>query len=206
MVHLKSVSCATFLLFISLGCLSVRESRVKQPSYEHLPPVSTETILPQNTQSDFSNIKKTLLEIPNELLNEAVVTRQHAELRLGPGEQYSLDDTIIGAGTKIVTFERFGAWQKVFIPMLKKEGWLHHKTLKPEKSSKQEVTIASTNLPIISILKNVHQVSSYPDKRKVKFKIPKGAVFLAIKYEKEKVLVWIPETNSVAWLSSQYTR
>ncbi len=128
------------------------------------------------------------------------VERPRVEMREGPGTQFSLVDQILERDQVVVVFERTGSWYKVLLPESGALGYVHHQTIALPDSTRVPVEIPASTLPAIFARRDVKISYDYETEQKLPVEIRKGAVFAMLKRNRWRVLVWLPDTGTVAWL------
>lgn len=134
--------------------------------------------------------------------NNVITTRNNVEMRHGPGVRFDLKDKIYPKDTIGIVTESIGNWVK-FIPVGGGiTGWIHAKTVRSYNQT-EKITMSFRKLPIVTAVHRVTKVFDYKSLEKFATIIPKGTAFVALKKHKWRLLVWIPQTNSLAWVSQR---
>jgi hypothetical protein len=139
--------------------------------------------------------------VPKDMLAIAEVVRPSAEVRAGPGPQFELTDVVLPQGAKVLAFAQIGVWQQVIVPGRWIRGWIHRQALSQPKANDQAVALDLARLPTVLALHPVDSAQSFPDQSPLKVAIPKGAMFRSLMLGANGALVWLPDTNSVMWIS-----
>lgn len=164
-------------------------------------PLRAETRLPDAFGKPLTAGKAGVVQVPAGLLTVSEIARPRAELRTGPGIQFELSDKILTQGTKVIVFMKVGVWAKVAVPGTWQSGWVHGQTLAEMKPNPHAMTIDVNRLPTVLALRPVTTVASFPDQTKLPVSIPKGAMFHSLKFAENEALIYLPDTNSVMWMS-----
>ncbi len=155
---------------------------------------------------DISEFKKPYkherLVVPSKMLHIGMITKDIVEVREGPGSHYNLKPFLLKKNDQIIIFERIKKWVRFSLPQADKKGWIHFQTLEDFKEEKM-VTLFSEDLPPLFSTKDLQHVYTYSDQKKMKIFCPKRTIFFQLKTNKEKVLVWIPNTSQVVWLDKK---
>ena len=164
--------------------------------------VQARTELPDAFTAELANDSDVTLTVPPGMLLVSTVERPRAELRLGPGGQFELADAVLAKGTPVVVLEQVGVWCKVLTqgraPM---GGWAHEQALGAIALSRAPLLLDASRLPTVLATRLVPSVESYPGRERVVTAIPRGALFRSLVVGEVDALVWLPETNSVMWIS-----
>jgi hypothetical protein len=163
--------------------------------------VQPETVLPPSFSRELAGIAARDLNVPPTMLTVAEVARPRAELRAGPGVQFELGDALLTQGTPVICFGRVGVWQRVLVPGTWQKGWVHHQALASPKPSDKRMTVPHHLLPTVLAVRPIGTVMSYPQRHALKVSIPTGTMFRTLTQAGGRVLVWVPETNSVMWIA-----
>lgn len=160
-----------------------------------------ETRLPESFGKPLTSGKTSLVEVPAGMLLTSEIARPRAELRTGPGIQFELSDRILTQGTRVIVFMHVGVWAKVIVPGSWQSGWVHGQTLAESKPNAKPMTVDMTRLPTVLALRPVQSVGSFPSQSKLPVEIPKGAMFHSLRFAENDALIYLPDTNSVMWMS-----
>jgi hypothetical protein len=137
------------------------------------------------------------------MLKISKIVRPKAEVRSGPGSHFQLVDLMLYRDNSVFLFERIGVWQKIFEPISKVSGWVHFRVLDDISSDAGQVAVATTNLPTVFAMTDIDKGYAFPEKSELEVHIPKGAIFKSFKKTEFGTLVWLPQTNSVLWLTGE---
>lgn len=174
--------------------------------------VPAKTIVSVPTKSDFSHEEaaqppkkvKTEIEQPIRfevaVLDARKIVRPRVEIREGPGAAYFIEDTILEKGELVVVLEKYFRWRKVLAVEKKVEGWVHEKTLSQDNVTKGTPQISLNHFPSIFPRVNLKRVFDYRTNKKIPYEIPRGKNLRKLRQDKNRVLIFIEETHSVAWL------
>lgn len=197
-IHTSSIFtlCLIFTTFLINQCAS--DSSID--SQKIVPIVGIESILPKY-ESVHIDTPPREVTFPAGMLAVAQIKRPNAEMRVGPGTQFKLKDRLLSKGDQIVLLERVGAWQKVVALEIAETGWVHNITLGRIRLNNKQITLQSELLPRVFAMRRLQSAFQFArnNAMTVPTDIPKGQSFIAVRYEKRKVLVYVPSTNSVAW-------
>jgi hypothetical protein len=142
------------------------------------------------------------LTVPPGMLLVATVARPRAELRQGPGGQFELADVVLAKNTPVVVLERVGVWCKVLTQGRSPVGgWAHEQALGEVALSRAPIRLDAARLPTVLATRLVPSVEAYPGRTPLATAIPRGALFRSLVVGEVDALVWLPETNSVMWIS-----
>lgn len=192
---------ALALLVSACATTSEPESSARVAQTKPPPPpllVRAETVLPERFGVETREIP---LLVPERLLNESEVTRPRAEVRSGPGSQFELTDEVLPQGAKVIVFSQVGVWRKVLVPSSGRKGWVHQQALAEPRPTKAPLPLDARELPTVLALRPVEEAKSFPARESRAVAIPKGTMFRSLMDSGNETLVWLPETNSVLWLS-----
>jgi hypothetical protein len=160
------------------------------------------TALPRAFPMELRRDADVTLTVPPGMLQVAVVERPRAELRQGPGGQFDLADVVLGKGTPVVVLEQVGVWCKVLTAgRAPVGGWAHAQALGEIALSRAPIQLDASRLPTVLAAHLVPSVESYPGRERVATAIPRGALFRSLLVGEVDALVWLPETDSVMWIS-----
>jgi hypothetical protein len=169
------------------------------------------TVAPQNGYARELNDKAgepmTLL-VPAGAASLSQVIRPRAEVRVGPGPQFDLADEILEQGTQVVVFDARGVWRKA-VPLTRlttlplRGGWVHEKALAPPFPNREALAVDRRLLPTVIAVRDVPSARTFPAKAQVATAVPRGTLFRALSFAASDVLVWVPETNSMMWISGK---
>jgi hypothetical protein len=163
--------------------------------------VEAATKLPENFGKPLGSGKPGVVRVPAGMLMVSEIARPRAELRTGPGIQFELADSILTQGTRVIQFMKVGVWAKVIVIGTWQSGWVHGQTLAEAKPNTRAITIDTNRLPTVLALHPVGSVASFPDQAKLAVDIPKGAMFRSLRFADNDALIYLPDTNSVMWMS-----
>lgn len=139
--------------------------------------------------------------VPKNMVAISAVIRPRAEVRLGPGSQFELTNLLLPEGSRVLVFQQIGVWRQVLVPPQWQRGWIHYQALSPPKLNLRPVDIDLKRLPTVLALRSVLKAQSFPEQKPLKVEVPKGSMFHSLQISAQAALVWLPETNSVMWLS-----
>ncbi len=184
----KSQSLFSVLYLWSISCSSVPITAR----------VHSTTIIPEPGKY---KTHPTYLEMDSHLVDIHKVVRPIAEIRVGPGVHFPIQDQTIGKGEIIVVMEKLKHWVKVYTPFRSLTGWVHQKTIQSTPYQKN-LKIPFQKLPSVFVIKNLTKLIDYHSKKPTIIKAAKGAFFKSLKKEKSLTLIYIPQSNSIAWIKS----
>jgi len=121
----------TIFLFIFLGfsnCLvACLTSEVKE---DDAVVISAKTVLPKKFRTGQQTLPlPSQLIIPQLMVRVSYINRPRAEVRVGPGVRFRVNDQVLTEGEKVIVFKRIGVWQKVLVLKTGARGWIHHQAL-----------------------------------------------------------------------------
>lgn len=201
------------LLLISLSCATpakfAPEVAERQDSIKPLvTSIEAKTIIPRSfDRQPISLDPSHLVKIPKQLLSAAMIVRPRAELRMGPGSTFDLLDSILEENDKVMIFDTIGVWSKIVSLRLGIGGWVHKKVLALDESAPDSnIEVATKLLPTVIAIEAVTHMYSYGDLAKIPVRIGKGSQFIALRKIGGRTLVWLADTNSVAWISEEQVK
>jgi hypothetical protein len=201
----KIYACTVAIAAVmSAGCTTTPTS---SNSWDSKVYIESNTDVPSKyikAEKRFNNTKS--LVMPQESLRLSRIKRPRAEVRRGPGVQFQLVDSILSNQESVILFERVGVWQKIFEPLQKLEGWVHHKVLETPWVNKSTISVEVDRLPTVFAMDEINSIYSFPLKKQIQFRIPKGAIFRSIASSKFGTLVWLHQNNSVLWIEGKAVR
>jgi len=140
------------------------------------------------------------LQISQTLIDVTKITRPRVELREGPGIQFKLYDRVLRDGTEVALFQRQGVWQKVLDLQTSATGWVHKQALSAPVRKSAMLPVASAHLPVVFAQRPIDRAFDFKSEQPLVVKIPKGRAFLGLTWRRDRVLIYLTETNSVLWL------
>lgn len=140
------------------------------------------------------------LLVPRSMLTVAYVTSAKTVAREGPGGQFPVSDIVFEHGQRLLVFDQIGVWAKVLEVASGQTGWLHKKTITKPAPNNHPIEVHSALLPVVFAIQPIGRLVAYDAVRDVPAVIPKGASFTVFSKQKGKTLIWLKESNSVAWL------
>lgn len=153
---------------------------------------------------DFSGVHSVegvgVVVLPGEALDVYRVSRRQAELRNGPGTKFEIQDKILVRDVRVVLLDQHEVWRKVVSLDERDKGWVHYRALEKIEGIDQ-VQLDLEKMPLVSAVRQVEKVFSYGDIEKIPVNIPKGTAFVALKNHEWRVLVWLPRSKALAWVS-----
>jgi hypothetical protein len=179
-----------------LGCHTPSDSESSAGPAE---PINSTTVLPASFAEEGSG--PTAIAVPLNLVNAAVVERQTAEVREGPGTEFALDEQLLKKGDLVVLFEKIDNWQKILCPYKDIEGWVHYRTLGEAEKNAKLVELNLLRLPKVFAAHEISEAWDEPTRKQIAVSIPKGSNFPALKFDDAKTLVYLVQSNSPIWLS-----
>ena len=152
-----------------------------------------------------TNSRNTLAKTPAGTLLISTVIRPRAEVREGPGVNFSLSDRILEEGARVIVFEIHGVWTKVLSVKGWESGWVHAQVLSPPVLNKKPMTINFAHFPTVLAMRPLNYVGAFTGGEPIKLDeiIPKGKLFRALQVTDEKTLIWIAEKNSIVWIKGK---
>ena len=163
----------------------------------------SDMVRPLTDSSDLSGIEmKKLpgyLQIPEELLSMKKVIRPATPLRGGPGTMFPIKDKLLSWGDRVIETGAYLVWRKILVLPGFASGWVHSRALGPAEQGEGNIQVPGHSLPVRHTKKQISEIFSYPELKKVPAEIPANTPYLLIRSEESRSLLWIPETGSVAW-------
>lgn len=190
-----------FLIVFLLSCTSATEVTTTEP----LSQIAAKTLIAGNTLEKMSAKARlsSKIIIPRKLFQLYHVSRPRAELRVGPGPQFSILPKILEQGTLLIQIGHHGKWKKIIVPQENLTGWIHSKLMEPDQSQASPLTIPLQALPTVFSTKRRTRAFAYDTNKSITLKIPKGSVFHMISQDQHRVLAILESTQSVIWLSKK---
>ena len=191
-----------FILLGVIGCMPWASKPVTPPKLSVVS-VQSRTIVPAEITAQ-NTIESSLLQIPNSLLSFSQVTQSAAEVREGPGSQFPIQALFLEPGDRVLILDQYQKWVKIFHGDAGRSGWVHQQALTSTPISTGSFTVDTRSLETLFVQKkHGSQLASYPEQTVLPLAVPVGRMFFVLKKEKKRALVWLPESQSVAWLSSK---
>ncbi|MEZ4743591.1 MAG: hypothetical protein R3B45_14295 [Bdellovibrionota bacterium] len=199
-----------FLFIFFTACLSkkIQPNQLK-PEKDGLETqvVQARTITPKSFNFRLvTTLSKDALRVPANVLELARVVRKKAEVRDGPNSSFLLQDQILDKDELVVVIDAIGVWKKVFAYQREITGWVHADMIENVALRTDMITIKINSLPVVVAVQPLNYMHTYPDRQKKHIYIRKGSQFIALKRGMRSVLVWLTETNSVAWLPQEFVK
>jgi hypothetical protein len=188
---------ALTFLSISLNHCSTTETVPDTPTVLE---IDNQTVLPKAFTSNELLRSDTILRVQRGMLQVSKVARATAELREGPGAEFKIKDQLLTKGDVTILFQRVGVWQKIFATKPNLEGWIHTAALAPASANRTQLEISQKHLPTVISVRSIDTAFDYKTRSPLKIDLPKGIQFVTFGWEKGRVLVYLPESNSVMWL------
>jgi hypothetical protein len=186
-------SLASALLLVG-GLVSCATSSIIKPE------LKTELPRDFNSQNELLSGKALLPAHTLELLE---VVRKRAELRKGPAITYDLKDKTALKGDVGIPLNTKGVWKKVYLIESGTSGWIHGKTVSSLEGNPKMISVDLKKLPVVAAYKPTKTIYDYPTIKKLDVDIPKGTTFIVFKKYKWRLLVWLPQTNTMAWVAQK---
>lgn len=201
------MKCATFFLLMSLTrCTTtapVGEKTVaKTTGKPELFVIGAGVVHPEALAV---NTPTTLAKTPAGTLLISRVIRPRAEVREGPGINFSLSDRILEEDDRVIVFEVHGVWTKILSIKSWESGWVHAQVLSPPELNKKQMTINFARFPTVLAVRPLNYVGAFTSGDTIKLDeiIPKGKLFRALQVTNEKTLIWMAENNSIVWIKGR---
>jgi len=189
-------------LIRSLSLLALVTSCATSTTETPQPPenlVKNHTILPESFGSQGAELFTHLL-VPNELLRLSVVSRPRAEVREGPALHFPVQDNILTVGDKVIEFQRVDVWSRIIAVKSGQRGWVHYQTLQRDHRVPQKVEVETQLLPNVFTKVEGARLYDYPSQRALEASIPRGRALRMLMQGRSRAIVWLAETNTVAWI------
>ena len=180
------------------GKLSPSNDALSSDAPKHLQSL---TVLPTRFSSKLPDEPAAKALVPPQMLLISQVIRPRAEMRLGPGTQYELQDAPLDRGVDAIVLGQHGVWLKILPVISGASGWVHSQALSRPRLNGQPFSISLQRLPTIQVVHDTNLVWDFPNSKQRRVMIPRGAMFRQLRLNGKGALVWLPETNSVMWLS-----
>ena len=190
------VGCAALV-----GCVGRLSSSRDALSSDSLIHLQSQTVLPPIFSSNLSTEPAAKALVPPQMLLVSQVIRPHAEMRVGPGTQYELLDTTLDRGADAIGIGQHGVWLKILPVIAGVSGWVHGRALSRPRLNSQPFRLSLQRLPMIQVVRDTDMVWEFLKSKQRQAIIPRGAMFRQLRLNAQSALVWLPETNSVMWLS-----
>ncbi len=202
--RLLSISRVMFVAFALLvGCQTPKTTN----SWDSKIYIKSKSDIPESYDKASKRFNEaSQLILPQRTLLVSRVARPKAELRRGPGIQFKLVDAILSNKETVYLFERVGVWQKVYEPLRKVQGWVHHKVLDESVGNSKVVSLDVAQLPTVFAMTNIESVYSFPQKERFSLHIPKGAIFKSLATTEFGTLVWLHQNDTVMWIQGKAVR
>lgn len=197
----KSKLALVLGIFALFGCQTVGPESVSSSTRPDR--VQPKTVLPEKFGTKSGVPPDTKLVLAKNMLKISKIIRPKAEVRSGPGAHFQLVDVMLYRDTSVYLFERVGVWQKVFEPTSKVAGWVHFRVLDEESVDPGQVSVATGSLPTVFAMTDIDKGYAFPERSELAVHIPKGTIFKSLKKTEFGTLVWLPQTNSVMWLTGE---
>jgi len=187
-------------LFFSAVFLSCVSSKKKSTSKQNI--VNTITKVPTSFIYNFEDKVEASekISISTKILNTAVVARDYVNIRNGPGGYFHIQNKHLEREAEVIIFESYKNWLKIFIPEYKSIGWVHKKTLNPQKVLSPFISLDKNLLPLVFAVKDIKKIYDYKSVEAIPIAIPKGAAFYFLRQEEGLNLIVIPSNNTLAWV------
>lgn len=206
-----------FAFYFLTSCVSSSPVKIDQQPIAtgvqlgRFPVVIQKTILPQSYGESHGRAAGVeVLSVGFELVDSAVTVRPRTEVRVGPGVEFELTDAVLSEGERVLVYGLVGSWRRIVSTVGGVRGWAHRGSLrfdrhnaKTLRESGQKLSVKPTLLPLVFAHKTVVQILQYPGLEPLNTFIPQGKSFYLLKEESGRKLIWLTETNSVAWVKAE---
>ena len=108
---------------------------------------------------------------------------------------------MLEAGARVLTFARIGVWQKVVVVGTWQRGWVHAGALSKPEVAREPLAVDMHILPTVIAMHDVAAAQAFQTAAPLKVAVPRGAQFRTLRFADDGTLVWLPQTNSVMWMS-----
>lgn len=151
------------------------------------------------------NTQAAMATAPVGTLLVSQVIRPLAEVREGPGVNFSLTDRILEVGEQVIVFEEHGVWSKIISVKKWESGWVHVRALSKPALNRKRMVINFARFPTVLAMKPLNYVRSFVGGDSVKLEeiIPRGKQFRALQVTENKTLIWMSENNSIVWIKGR---
>lgn len=147
-----------------------------------------------------NNLSQYELYIPSKLLRLVEVKTYFAPFREGPGFNYPIKDKLLLKKSIHVELDSYGQWTKVLNLTTGKKGWIYKDFVHLVDSPKKNYKIRLDKLPLFMTVKDSSIIRSFDKKSLIRKAVPKGSYFISLNSSKKEKLVWLEDSNSLAWL------
>jgi hypothetical protein len=162
-------------------------------------PIQARTELPTSWSGQkFEGLPNSVAIAPG-LVKTAWVVRPRAEVREGPGVDFSLLSQVLVRGEQVMIFNRVGVWQLVIAPSSGVRGWIHHQAIGRTEENTGQVVVRASLLPRLFAVRPVKTAWEHPSMTPRSVDVPQGTAFVLLRETAGRKLVWIQEKNSVIW-------
>jgi len=160
--------------------------------------LNRQTIIPETTGA-MAPAQGPIL-IPTNLIKVGEISRHQVELREGPGTEFPLRDQFLIAKTLVIPIHEHKMWVKVYIPSQNIEGWIHQQAYQTMTDPPVLIELTVDRFPLVFAVRDIHQIFDYESKKSLAFSAPRGHYFHRLAKQGNMVLIYLPETRSIAWL------
>jgi hypothetical protein len=141
------------------------------------------------------------------MLTTGTISRNRAEMRVGPGTQFDLLDATLLENDSVIIFDTRGVWSKIISQRLGVIGWVHQRAVSIDGRRGSEPLLLPVNvLPTVIAVEQVNHIYTFGAQVRTPVTIDRGTQFLALQKSNGRVLVWIVRTNSAAWVSEDFVK
>lgn len=198
----RQKSLALFLLvtWSFTACLTPSEPETVTPEVIAKTVINPEELgqLSREAIQKMSAKKEVIISL--DLVEARKVARPRVELREGPGAAYFLEDEILTENQLVIVLDRYFRWRKVLVTDRGVTGWVHEQTLSESIEKSGNVKVSLNSLTALFTASNMRRVLDYETSKKVSIKLPKESRFYKLKKVKNKYLILMEDTMSVAWV------
>ena len=165
--------------------------------------VQLKTILPPDNPQEPDWPSQLTLLIETQLLDIYKIVRPTVEMRDGPGLNYPLDANLLQEGDLVVKIADHGIWRKVLVLTSGEKAWVHYRTIKAYRPSKKYISMKLNHIPRVFVSGPISHAIDFSTGQKRPWSPAKGRPFPVLQKRGKLTLVYLPETNSLAWLTSR---
>lgn len=185
--------------------LSLSFSNCSQDNKQLTEPVLIKTITEDLNVETAQPLPERLI-VPAHIIPVYEVSRRHAEVRTGPGLQFPIAPRHLKKHDKVILLYTHKYWMKIADPKSGKLGWVHKKTLTWTKPKTNIMTVSNRSLESVFVSDNFAPLYDYKSKKRLSVMAPKGHPLKVFYSKGRHLLVYLPSTNSVAWIMKESVR
>ncbi len=197
------VGCAAAVLLGLAACVSSGDESADFDASHLLPLIEPITKIPQAAPAKELGALPEMAEFDPGLVMMSRIDRPRAEVRLGPGPDYPLSDAVLTQDLQVITWQKVGVWQKIVTLNGEIQGWVHSAALGKMSVNQQRLKLKVATFPIVSLVRDVTAVFDYASAEEVQVVWPRGTMYVMLMENSRRKLLWVKNTNSVAWINRE---